>query len=209
MKNIELNRFNFYLFYNYIIILFLILFKFFNILITDYPINYFSEIHLKIKGTGNKNILNDIFIFEPSEVKINGILTNCKKVCDFHIVENNVILYVNHSFNTCENMFYLLEDIKEIDLSQFDFSSVTTTKNMFMNCTSLEKIYFGNINTSSLTSMVSMFYGCSNLISIDLSKFNIKKVKSFNCIFYYCQNLKIINLENVNTLSANNNRFFF
>ena len=96
-------------------------------------VNCFSEVHLIVKGIWNKNILNDAFKFEPSEVIINGESKNCSKVCNFQKEENNVTLYFNDSINNSENMFYNLKDIKEIDLSKFDFSGVTTTKQMFLN----------------------------------------------------------------------------
>ena len=172
-------------------------------------VNYFSEIRLLIIGKGSKTILNDNFIFEPFDVKINGESKNCKKVCDLQNNLNNVILYFNNSITSCENMFYLLKDIIEIDLSKFDFTCVTTMKNMFKNCSLLERVDFGNINTSSLENMESMFNGCSNLISIDLSKFNTNKVKSFQSIFNQCKKIKLINLGNMNTSSTINMRSFF
>ena len=115
--------------------LFLNIFLLFNILNTNGKlinlINCFSEVHLIVDGIGNINILNDAFIFEPSKVTINGNSKNCKKFCNFERYENNVTLHFNDSINNCENMFYLSEYIKEIDLSKFDFSKVTTMNKMF------------------------------------------------------------------------------
>ena len=171
---------------------------------------YFSlEIKLVIKGTGEKNILYDSFNYIPSEVKIEGKKENCNKICTFKRETNNVILYYSNLINSCENMFYQLHDIIEIDFSKFDFSIVKSTKKMFYNCTQLKKINFGNIKTTSLTNMDSMFSGCSNLESIDLSKFTTNKIKSFYCIFLDCINLKKINLGNMNTSSATTLRGFF
>ena len=214
-KNIELNKINLYFFNNIqISVLFKIMLLLLNIS-SDigkliHQIYYYSEIRLKVLGKGDISILSDNFIFEPSEVKINGDSNNCKKVCNFQEEENNVILYFSDSINNCENMFYHLKDIKEIDFSKFDFSSITTTKKMFMNCTLLKKIEFGNnINTSSLKTMESMFFGCHNLTSLDLSKFNTNKVENFSFLLYYCKNLVEINLSNINTSSAINMRSFF
>ena len=217
MKNkiLESKRFNLYISYRKNInILLLIILKFLIILNTNgkliHPIYYYSEIHLKVIGKGDRNILSNSFEFEPSDVKINGVSNNCKKVCNFQEEENNVIIYFNDIINNCENMFYLSEFIKEIDLSKFDFSDVTTTKYMFKNCTLLEKIEFGNnINTSSLKTMESMFFGCHNLTSLDLSKFNTNKVESFSFLLYYCKNLVKLNLVNINTSSAKILRSFF
>ena len=107
----------------------------FNILIAHKKsiesVYFSSEIKLVIKGTGQKNILYNSFTFEPSGVKIEGETKNCKKICSFTKETNNVIIYYSNSINTCENMFYLLQDIIEIDFSKFDFSKVISTKKMF------------------------------------------------------------------------------
>ena len=189
MKYVASNRINFYFLKNMLIIILIInVFGLLKISNKDGQsnnlLNYFSEIHLIITGPGNKSILSNSFIFEPNEVKIEGELKNCIKICNFENNEKNAILYFNDNINTCENMFYFLKDIKEIDLSKFDFSTVTSMKNMFRDCTYLEKIEFGNINTSSLTNMELVFQGCQYLQSIDLSKFDTNKVKSFQNIFF-------------------------
>ena len=172
-------------------------------------INFASQIKLKISGRGNKNIIYNSFQNEPSNVKIEGVSQSCRKVCNFQRDVNNVILYFSSSINTCENMFYLLEDIIEIDLSNFDFSNIQSTENMFLNCTQLKKIEFGDIKTTSLTNMNSMFARCSNLESIDLSKFNTNKIKYFQRVFFYCINIVSINLGNIDTSSATSLRSFF
>ena len=53
---------------------------------------YFSEIHLVVKGNGLQNILSDLFIYEPSEVLVNGISqgNTCSKTCSLTDEENNV-----------------------------------------------------------------------------------------------------------------------
>ena len=166
--------------------------------------NYFSEVHLVVRGTGNKKILSDSFNIEPSEVKINGVSNNCKRTCYIQSGLNNVVLYFNFIIETCEKMFFKLTDIEEIDLSNFDFSGIRSINNMFHNCTSLKKVEFGNINTSSLSYMEYLFAGCTNLGSIDLSKFDTSRVSSFYCIFNECKNIKKIDLGNIDTSSVTN-----
>ena len=67
-------------------------------------------------------------------------------------------------------------NIKLIDLSHFDSSSLINTEDMFKGCSSLEEIYFNNFDTSKVSSMKGMFYGCSNLKSLDLSNFDTSNV---------------------------------
>ena len=54
-------------------------------------------------------------------------------------------------------MFDGLDNIKEIDISDFDASKVTSMKYMFNGCKNLEKINFGNIKTSLVTNMENLF----------------------------------------------------
>ena len=75
-------------------------------------------IYLKIKGPGEKNIINNSFRYTPSQILINGELKGSyQKSC---ILDNNgynnVTLIFNERIETCENMFNGLSDILEIDL---------------------------------------------------------------------------------------------
>ena len=127
---------------------------------------YFSkfEIKLIIEGTGNKNIINNNFYLDPSEVLIEGEpKPSCKKICNFQNNINQVTIKFDRLIESCENMFDGLTSIKEIDLSNLDTSKVINMSSMFNECTNLEKITFGNINTSSVENMfqldiVSLYY---------------------------------------------------
>ena len=96
--------------------------------------NYISEIHLVVKGKGNKQILYSGFNTAPSEVIVNGISKGdtCKTLCDLDEDINNVTLIFDKKINSCNWMFYNLENIIEIDLSYFDASEVTMRKVCFM-----------------------------------------------------------------------------
>ena len=81
-----------------------------------------SEIRLIIIGAGNRSILNDSFYLEPSKVIVNGIIRNgCKKFCQMKQEENYVSFFFNSTVESCQSMFYNSYNIKEIDLSNFDF----------------------------------------------------------------------------------------
>ena len=199
-------------------------------------IHYDSEIHLIIQGNGNQNILNNDFIYEPSEVIVNGYSNNsCKKKCYFLENINNITLKFSEQIDSLECMFKGLENILEIDLSNFDVSQVTRMQemfrdcsnlvsvilsnyntynlnnisHMFYNCFNLETINFGSINTSSVENMQHSFCGCSKISSIDLSKFDTSRVTSMFSMFYNCSNLKSLDLGNFNTSSVVNMRSLF
>ena len=114
------------------------------------------------------------FTYEPLDVLLNGQSnSNCRdKTC---FVENfgkqnvHIILKFESAIESCENMFYKLQDIISADLSRFDVSKVTSMTNMFSGCSQLEYVDFGNINVSSIISSInSMFFNCVRLKYINL-----------------------------------------
>ena len=173
--------------------------------------NYDSIIQLIISGKGNQTILSDYFKYEPSEVIINGISKgkSCKKSCYFDEDINNVTLKFQYDVDTCDSMFYKLNNITEIDLSKFDASKITSMYFMFADCINLEKIKFGNINTSSVNNMYCIFCSCKKLSSIDLSKFDTSKVTDMEGMFNECNNLKYLDLSNFNTSLVKSMRTMF
>ena len=100
---------------------------------------------------------------------------------------------------SCENMFNGLNNIVEIDLSNFDTSEVTIMNAMFKDCTNLEKINFGEIDTKKVTNMQDFCNGCHKLESINLSKFDTSSVTCMSFMFSQCRSLKSINASSFNT----------
>ena len=192
----------------YISFLFLLQIYFVGLKMVNNMINlkyYYSEIHLIIKGNGNQNLLSSSFNIEPSEVYINGIKDDsCKKTCVLEGDKNDITLRFENKIETCRYMFYKLENITNIDLSNFYTSKVTDMESMFYKCSNLEQINFGNINTSSLDNMRALFQLCSKLTSIDLSNFDTSKVTDMRWMFSFCSNLEKINFGNINTSSLQN-----
>ena len=161
---------------------------------------YQSEITLVIKGEEDLFFLNSAFNPEPDEVIINGQIKNsCKKSYNFTEELNDVVIKFNSTIESCENMFAILENIIEIDLSNFDFSNVVNMTSMFYKCTNLEKINFGKINTQSVQRMDYLFNNCYKLTSIDLSNFNTSSVITMSCMFKYCTSLTSIDASMFDT----------
>ena len=161
---------------------------------------YLSEIKLVIRGRVNSNFLYNDFNPEPSEIIINKeIRYSGIKSYTFTEDLNNVVIKFNESIISCENMFYGLTNIIEIDLSNFDTSKVKNMSSMFCECSSLEKIYFGNINTSSVKDMNNLFHYCNKLTSIDVSNFDTSSVTTMKAMFRACASLTFIDLSNFDT----------
>ena len=116
-----------------------------------------SEIHLVIQGSGQQKLLGDDYSgVKPSEVLVNGVKDeSCSKTCNLVGDRNNITLKFDTQIDTCDMMFYKLDNIIEIDLSNFDASKVRDMGYMFDGCLDLEKIEFGNINTPSLEYIIN------------------------------------------------------
>ena len=162
---------------------------------------YNSEIYLTIIGKGNQNLLSNDFYTNPSDVIIKGISKKdvCSKTCELEDDINYVTLVFEEEITSCENMFKYLNNIKEINLTNFDTSKVTRMKSMFDNCVNLEEITFGNIKTSLVNDMERFCSDCKNLKSIDLSKFDTSEVTTMREMFARCESIKIIDASSFRT----------
>jgi len=174
-------------------------------------LNKFSEINLTLIGNGtqkilynsNKNVDSKTYRFNsvPSE-----ILVNDKKINKLRFIvsglkneENNITIRWNYSFSFCGLLFFGLENITRIDLSNFDSSQCTDIMLMFSYCISLTSINLGNFNTSLVTNMRNLFFNCPSLISLNLSSFDTSLVTNMYGMFYNCILLKSLDLSNFNT----------
>ena len=168
-------------------------------------------IYLKLNKKGYNHIFSSEYF--PDEVYLNNnTRTNINEEGDIFVrgrqKENYVTMIWNQRINNLNHLFSSSEII-EIDLSNFNTSTVTSMKNMFYNCSNLISINFGNIDTSSVTDMSSMFYNCTNIKSINLSNFDTSKVINMNRMFYKCFSLKSLNLTNFNTSKVTTMEYMF
>ena len=179
---------------NYSILLYLIIL----ILISQcYPRKIqsgYSIILLKIDEVGFSRILSENYNYLPNELIINDVnLTNFNKIFYFNCSRNIIKLIWYDEPSTTSFMFNGCINITEIDLSNFDTSSVMEMNSMFSGCSSLISLNLSNLDTSSVMDMNGMFSGCSSLHSLDLSNFDLSSVG--HNMFKGCSNLEYINLK--------------
>ena len=62
--------------------------------------------------------------------------------------------------------------------------------NMFYNCRALKNLNLSNFNTTSLLNMNSMFRNVNKLITLDISNFDTSKVTNMGYLFSGCSSLK-------------------
>ncbi|EAE6702395.1 TPA: BspA family leucine-rich repeat surface protein [Listeria monocytogenes] len=138
-----------------------------------------------------------------SELDLSGLNTSFVTTMErmFEGCENLKILNLsNFDFDTSSviNMDYMFTgctNLEELDVSKFDTSSVTAMQMMFQDCKSLEKLNLSSFDTSSVTRMNSMFEGCTSLEELDLSSFDTSSVGNMQVMFHGCTNLKVLYLD--------------
>ncbi len=162
-------------------------------------LDFLNEITLIIKMTENyKSFLQEDY--KPNEVIINGVNVEIfANIYKFDEPLNTVIIRWNYSFNKTTNMFYNVDILLSIDLSNFDSSKITDMSSMFYGCSSLTSINFKNFKTSSVTNMENMFNECHSLASLDLSNFDTSLVTTMKYMFVKCFSLVTLDLSSFNT----------
>ena len=129
----------------------------------------------KLIGTGSVIVAYKAFItptFTPLTLDVsNGYTININTKSR----ENNITLEFSDKDNDMQYLFKDLENIKKVDLSNYNIKP-SNTAFMFSCCYGLEEVIFGNFDTSNVTNMAGMFQG----ISLGLNKFDTSKVYEFN-----------------------------
>ena len=162
-----------------------------------------NEITIKIKGNGLQNVLNSEFQYKPNEILVNGnpsIIDEENKVNILENEESIIKLKWDKKLIICQNMFKNLNNIIEIDLSNFDMSEIESMSNMFNNCSEVKNIFIENkFGMFKLNDIANMFYYCQSLVYLDLSDFDTSLVTNMGGMFSNCISLTSINLTNFNT----------
>ena len=171
-----------------------------------YDFNFLQEskITLKVKGKGEKVILNSNFRQYLTQVYINGNIKSEKTYkYTFDKEDNTVELFLDENIENTNNMFKECTSITEINLSNFDSSKVTSMDNMFEGCSSLTSIDLSNINTQLVKRMAFMFSRCTSLTSLDLSRFDTTKVTTMDSMFSHCSSLSSLDLSKFEIAALN------
>ena len=171
---------------------------------TTNKIEHFKKSSTPPATTANAKNIED----EDSDYEIKLWLDPTDKTAYYYTEPEKVYLNENSSgmffhedppaqyLDTLGNWF---NNIRDIDLSNFDTSKVTNMSSMFWNMHSLTSLNLSNFDTSKVTNMSSMFYSMRNLTSLDLSNFDTSNVTNMKAMFHNSWSLTSLNLSNFNT----------
>ena len=85
----------------------------------------------------------------------------------------------SYMFSYCNN-----EDLKTLDVANWDTRNVTDMKSMFYECTTLTSLNAANWDTRNVTDMSYMFYKCTALSSLNVTNWDTRNVTNMNHMFY-------------------------
>ena len=116
----------------------------------------------------------------------------------------------NFDTSSVTDMSYMFDgcSVRNIDVSYFDTANVTNMDSMFAQClfTSLD---ISNFNTSNVTDMGYMFGRCSDLTSLNISGFDTSNVIDMSYMFCGCSSLKSLDVGGFDTSNVTSMRCMF
>ena len=146
---------------------------------------------------------------EESDDEIKLWLDPTDKTAYYYTEPEKVYLNTDSSGMFFQVFFDGLENILEIDLSNFDTSKVTNMSFIFSGMSHLTTLDLSNFDTSQVTNMNNMFSGMSNLTTLNLSNFDTSQVTNMSNMFYNMSSLTTLDLSNFDTSKVTNMSFIF
>ena len=159
-----------------------------------------NYITLIFKGTGSTPIINNAFISSLQSIKINGngeITESINHQQDLTSETNTIIMKFKSPMTNCKDMFKNLQKLISVDLTNWDFSSVTEMESFFEGCSSLISVNLANKVAPELISMNSTFKGCKSLTSVNFNNFKAEKMQVLSQIFSGCEKIESIDLNSL------------
>ena len=162
-----------------------------------------NYITVTYKGTGTVTIINSTYIPSLSNIQIDpGSTIAAGSIYQEQTLTSDsttIIFNWNGPLSSCSYMLKGLDKIISVDLTHFDFSSVTEMNSFFEGCTSLSTVDLRNKEAPNVLNMNSMFRDCIDLLSVNLAGFNAVKVQDLSFLFYECANITSIDLSSFDT----------
>ena len=154
-----------------------------------------NSIKLIIKRIGMQKLLNQDFTPQPSaffQDQLKELTNNAMEITGTENDENEIILSWTSTFDNCDSMFSGLENIIEVDFSDFTPIKRKFTRNMFTININLKIIKFDNFDTSLCENMHHLFSNCYSLESLNLSNFDTSSLTNIDNMFYNCSSLETL-----------------
>ena len=170
---------------------------------------YSGDILLGKLVMGTFNQITDNKVFAESYVNVNNSSVTYIRLFKGQNIKHINIKSLKTAATSMMMMFFNCYNLQQVDLSNFDTSSVTNMSGMFKGCYNLQQLDLSSFNTSSVTDMSGMFEYCYSLRNLDLSSFNTSAVTNMSNMFYGCNSLQQLDLSSFNTSSVTDMSYMF
>ncbi|EMF0296104.1 BspA family leucine-rich repeat surface protein [Enterococcus hirae] len=158
-------------------------------LLTKY-IGKSQEIVVPTVINGKPTILNNIN---------HAVFPNYKSITSFKIASGNKVPIQTTDLRYA---FQFWTNLKEVDLTGLNVSTVTNTGAMFANDPLLTKANLSGWDTSHITDMNYMFNADRNLQELELANWDVRQVMNMSYMFAYLSSLKKLDLSSFQTEKA-------
>lgn len=158
-------------------------------LLTKY-IGKSQEIVVPTVINGKPTILNNIN---------HAVFPNYKSITSFKIASGNKVPIQTIDLRYA---FQFWSNLKEVDLTGLNVSTVTNTGAMFANDPLLTKANLSGWDTSHITDMNYMFNADRNLQELELANWDVRQVMNMSYMFAYLSSLKKLDLSSFQTEKA-------
>ena len=158
-------------------------------LLTKY-IGKSQEIVVPTVINGKPTILNNIN---------HAVFPNYKSITSFKIASGNKVPIQTTDLRYA---FQFWSNLKEVDLTGLNVSTVTNTGAMFANDPLLTKANLSGWDTSHITDMNYMFNADRNLQELELANWDVRQVMNMSYMFAYLSSLKKLDLSSFQTEKA-------
>lgn len=158
-------------------------------LLTKY-IGKSQEIIVPTVINGKPTILNNIN---------HAVFPNYKSITSFKIASGNKVPIQTTDLRYA---FQFWSNLKEVDLTGLNVSTVTNTGAMFANDPLLTKANLSGWDTSHITDMNYMFNADRNLQELELANWDVRQVMNMSYMFAYLSSLKKLDLSSFQTEKA-------
>ena len=162
-----------------------------------------EEVGIKKKGEGYNNPNVTWILYEDGRLVVEGtgdfVTGDIAPWCDVHSsmccsrdiktaeVKVTGMTSLEGLFNGCSNL-------RSVDFSGCDMSTVTNMADMFNECSSLTNLDVSGWDTSNVKNMKYMFYN-SGFVTLDLSDLNTSNVTNMEYMFGNCRDLTTLKLN--------------
>ena len=157
----------------------------------------------------NKNLENEKGLTESCQIEINNKTLPFSQFYEFNELNLAIKFIFKKNINIWKFLFFQIQNLLSIDLSNFNGTNITIMSNMFQNCYKLQSVNLSNFFAPNLIDMSNMFSGCSSLTNVNLSNFNSQNLTDMSKIFFNCKALTSIDLSNFNAQNVTNMSYMF